>query len=118
LLISDFRSLTSSTELRMRKCLIVVACVSLVLGWVAPVKAVDDADAAMAARIADMGTDTLRTKNASDPQYKQCIALLKAAAKLNPEEERYPRLMVEASNGSSRKVIGRSITRPSRKPVQ
>ena len=80
----------------MRKCLIVVACVSLVLGWVAPVKAVDDADAAMAARIADMGTDTLRTKNASDPQYKQCIALLKAAAKLNPDEERYPRLMVEA----------------------
>ena len=79
--------------------LLVAMLVVLSSPLIAVVRAVDDADAAVAARLADMGTDVLRDRNATAAQYKACIALLKAAAKLNPEDERYPRLMVEASIG-------------------
>jgi tetratricopeptide (TPR) repeat protein len=82
-------------EVRMRFFLIALVMLFPVVA--AAPAAVDDADAAVAARLADMGTEMLRQKSAAEPQYRACIALLKAAAKLNPENERYPRLMVEAS---------------------
>src|SRR5688572_4021894 len=78
----------------LKRLLVVLVIVSL---FPCVAKAVDDADASVAARLADMGTEMLRQKNATEGHYKACIALLKAAAKLNPEDERYPRLMVEAS---------------------
>lgn len=80
----------------MLKRLWVVLVIVSLFPCVAPA-AVDDADASVAARLADMGTEMLRSRDATEDHYRACIALLKAAAKLNPENERYPRLMVEAS---------------------
>jgi len=57
---------------------------------------VPDADVALASRMSDFGTDLLRQKRV-DPAYLQaCAAMLRAAAKLDPSEPRYPRLLADA----------------------
>ncbi len=57
---------------------------------------VPDADVAVASRVSDMGTELLRKKFVAPEHLQACQAMLKAAAKLDPAEQRYPRLLVEA----------------------
>ncbi len=57
---------------------------------------VSDADASLAARFADFGTDLLRQRKVQPAEFDACESLLKAANKLNPAEARYPRLLAEA----------------------
>lgn len=64
---------------------------------------VPDADAALAARFSDFGTTLLQQKQVDPAHFSACAAMLKAAAKLNPNDPRYPRLLVEAylANGDT-----------------
>ncbi len=57
---------------------------------------VPDSDVALAARVSDFGTDLLTKKRVAPEHFVACEAMLKAAAKLDPAEQRYPRLLVEA----------------------
>jgi tetratricopeptide (TPR) repeat protein len=54
-----------------------------------------DADVALASRVSDLGTGLLRQKHVTAADYDACAALLKAAARLNPSDPRYPQLLVE-----------------------
>ncbi len=57
---------------------------------------VDPGDAALAERFARLAQDSFQDAPAGVPQIEQATALLQAAIKLNPTEQRFPRLLADA----------------------
>jgi cytochrome c-type biogenesis protein CcmH/NrfG len=56
----------------------------------------DPADAAVAEHLCEVAQSTLRAQTITPPTWQAATALLEAAARLNPAEPRYWRLLAEA----------------------
>ncbi len=79
----------------LKRTALLIGIIAGIAGQARAQDAVPDADVALAARVSSIGIDLLHKRQIDPADLPACAGMLKAAAKLDPSEMRYPRLLAE-----------------------